>query len=133
MTLKQIADDYKNIITQKFFCFDGRAGRKEFWMFVLITYIIFLILYCIPFLGWILAAILQVLLILPILGLTARRLHDTNKTGWLQLIMIIPLIGHIVLLILMLLPSDVGANKYGEPVTAAPVKDVKADEADKAE
>ncbi len=42
----------------------------------------------------------------------ARRLHDINRTGWWQLISLIPIIGTIVLIVFWVQDSQ-GENKYG--------------------
>lgn len=50
---------------------------------------------------------------LPQLSVMVRRLHDSGHSGWWYWIVLIPLIGAIILLILMLLPSDRGHNRFG--------------------
>lgn len=52
-------------------------------------------------------------LLLPTVSIAARRLHDTGRTGWWQLIGLIPLIGLIVLLIFYTQKSHPGSNEYG--------------------
>ena len=42
-----------------------------------------------------------------------RRLHDTDKSGWLILLGLIPLIGSIILLVFYVLPGTKGPNKFG--------------------
>jgi uncharacterized membrane protein YhaH (DUF805 family) len=42
---------------------------------------------------------------LPSLAVTARRLHDTNRSGWWQLLYFVPLIGVIVLLVFLIQDS----------------------------
>jgi hypothetical protein len=46
----------------------------------------------------------------------ARRLHDTGKSGWLQLLWLIPCIGFIILIVLLVQPGNPGENSYGPPV-----------------
>ena len=112
--MKELIDNYKDIILKKYFCFEGRAGRKEFWLFFLANFIIGLILSFIPVLGWILQGIYSLAILLPGLGVAARRLHDTGKSGWLQLLGLIPFIGWIIVLILCALEGHKEANQYGE-------------------
>ena len=50
---------------------------------------------------------------IPGLAVTVRRLHDTDKSGWMILIGLIPLIGGILLLIFLFSDGTRGANKYG--------------------
>jgi len=47
------------------------------------------------------------------LAVGARRLHDTNKSGWFQLIWIIPILGWIAMIYLLVQPSDPADNQYG--------------------
>lgn len=65
----------------KYVDFKGRAARSEFWWWVLFGIVSSIILGLIPFIGmiWSLA------LILPNLAVTARRLHDTDRSGWWML------------------------------------------------
>ena len=52
--------------------------------------------------------------LVPGWAITARRLHDTNRSGWMQLLALIPLVGVIIVIILCALPSTPGANRFGE-------------------
>ena len=106
---KKLIEFDKKVFLEQFFCFDGRMSKKDFWTFMISTWVIALI----PFIGW----IAQIAFILPVLGATARRLHDLGKTGWLQLIgLICPPIGPIVVLLMCLPDGQKEANKFGEPV-----------------
>ena len=58
---------------------------------------------------WLLSTLL---LLIPLMAVSARRLHDSNHSGWWQLMVTIPLAGWLVLLIFMLLPSDGEENRY---------------------
>ncbi len=115
MTAKTIIDNFKDILTKKYFCFDGRAGRGEFWQWILVCFIINVVLGIlgdiikIPYL----TAIFALVTLLPGLGVTARRLHDRGKSGWLQLIGLIPIIGALIVLIMCIPEGDAGENKYG--------------------
>ena len=51
--------------------------------------------------------------IIPGLAVTVRRLHDVGVTGWFLLILILPVIGPLILIVMMCLPSAVGNNGYG--------------------
>jgi len=51
--------------------------------------------------------------LLPNLGVSIRRLHDTSRTGWWLLIGLIPIIGAIVLLVFWVQDSQPGDNQYG--------------------
>ena len=52
-------------------------------------------------------------LLLPLLAVGARRLHDSNHSGWWQLLALIPLAGWLVLTIFFLLPGDEDENRFG--------------------
>lgn len=105
--------------------FNGRARRKEYWMFTLFVALFALILY-IPLLiamfnQWTgVATFLMVLYFLysvgffiPGLAVTVRRLHDVGKSGWFLFIGLIPIVGAFWLLILYLTDSMAGENEYG--------------------
>ena len=51
--------------------------------------------------------------LIPSLAVAARRLHDTDKSGWWQLIALVPLIGWIILLVFLCSDSKPGANRFG--------------------
>lgn len=96
--------------------FEGRARRKEYWMFVLINVIISIVLTIVetitdiaPFL----TVLYSLFVLLPSLAVTVRRLHDTGRSGWWVLISLIPLIGSIVLLVFTCQDSEEGDNQYG--------------------
>ena len=111
--MEEIINNFKTIITEKYICFDGRAGRGEFWKYILVTVVVSTILGFIPKAGGILQFLWNLALLLPTLGVTARRLHDSGKSGWLQLLHLIPIIGGIILLIFCISKGDAGENKYG--------------------
>src|SRR6056297_2967944 len=91
--------------------FKGRVSRKKFWMFVLISAIISILLIYIN-IGVFL--VYSLLVVLPSLGVTVRRLHDTNRSGWFVLLEFIPLIGGIYLMILCVEEGTPGENEYGK-------------------
>ena len=119
------------------FNFEGRATRRQYWMFQLfnvilisslyIFSIIFSVLsfadnpygYGISFFGLI-AGLFFILICLVILAtfvqqiaLSVRRIHDVGYSGWLFLISLVPIIGGIALLVIFCLDSQVGDNLYG--------------------
>ena len=102
--------------------FYGRASRSEYWYFVLFNIIVSFILGAIDYsLGFydvethasLLSGIYSLLVILPSLGVTVRRLHDTDRSGWWIFISLIPLIGAIVLLIFLVQDSQPEQNRFG--------------------
>ena len=99
---------------KKYANFSGRATRKAYWMFVLF-YTIFIIALSVvdAFIGTaFLAMIFSLALLIPSISIGARRLHDTGRSGWWQLIALIPLIGIIVLIVFFVQDSR-DENEYG--------------------
>jgi len=84
-------------------------------MFVLFYLIFYVVLSVIDsFLGMmILFSIYGLALLIPSISIAARRLHDTGRTGWWQLIALIPLVGTIVFLVFLVQDSH-DDNKYGK-------------------
>lgn len=100
---------------KKYAVFSGRARRKEYWMFVLFTVIIGIVLAIVDaFIGvQILSSVFSLALLVPSLSLLWRRLHDTGRSGWWFLFAFVPLVGSITLLVFMCLDGEAGENKYG--------------------
>jgi uncharacterized membrane protein YhaH (DUF805 family) len=116
-------------VLKKYLEFGGRASRTEFWMFALFNFIVSMVLAVIDnVIGTktaqgigILGAIYGLGVLLPYLGVGARRLHDTGRSGWWLLLLLIPFIGWVVLLIFYVLESQAGENQYGpSPHPATP-------------
>ncbi|MEU9292113.1 DUF805 domain-containing protein [Streptomyces sp. NPDC048266] len=107
---------------KKYAVFSGRARRKEFWMFQLISLIVAIVLYGIdlaigmPLLG----SLYALAVLLPALGLLVRRLHDTDRSGWWILIGLVPLVGSIVLIVFTCLEGDQRENAHGPNPKLAP-------------
>jgi uncharacterized membrane protein YhaH (DUF805 family) len=59
------------------------------------------------------SGIYSLLMLLPFLAVAARRLHDTGKSGWWQLIALIPYLGALVLIAFLIRDSVPGSNAYG--------------------
>ncbi|HSI67835.1 MAG TPA: DUF805 domain-containing protein [Planococcus sp. (in: firmicutes)] len=103
------------------FNFSDRSRRKEYWMFYLIATLIMIVLTLVDVVAGlevaedvgILSTLFSLILIIPSLAVTFRRLHDTGKSGWWILISLIPIIGWIVLLIFTVQDSETGINSYG--------------------
>ncbi|GEB78171.1 DUF805 domain-containing protein [Sporolactobacillus inulinus] len=95
----------------------GRATRTEFWMFVLVNIFITIIAELIDKLilnGLLVFSTLYNLAVLiPTFAVGARRLHDIGKTGWWQLIGIIPVLGWIVLIVYFCTDTQDKKNSYG--------------------
>jgi uncharacterized membrane protein YhaH (DUF805 family) len=105
--------------------FSGRATREDFWVFQAILLGISLIFGIVETLFQNqtqivsllsnLSGLFNLFVLIPSISIGARRLHDTGKTGWWQLLMIVPIIGWIILFIYYILASSKEENKYGKP------------------
>lgn len=116
-------------VLKKYAVFDGRASRTEFWMFVLFNIIAAVIVSIVDhILGTrtasgvgILGSIYSLAVLLPTIGVSIRRLHDTGRSGFWLLIAFVPFIGAVVLIVFYILESQPGDNEYGPyPHPAAP-------------
>ena len=107
--------NYFLTVVKKYAVFSGRARRKEFWMFILFYIIIAIGLSVVDMMiGMSLLGLLFALaMLIPSLAVGARRLHDIGKSGWWQLIGLVPFIGILVLIIFWVMDSNPGDNAYG--------------------
>jgi uncharacterized membrane protein YhaH (DUF805 family) len=60
-----------------------------------------------------LSGLFNLAILVPSIAVNTRRLHDTDKSGWLQLLFIIPLVGLILWIVWMVKDSDQNGNQYG--------------------
>lgn len=108
-------DAVRSALTQ-YATFSGRARRSEYWFFYLavtIAMIVASVLDQALGLNYVLYGVVALALLLPNLATAARRLHDTNRSGWWLLIGLVPLVGAIVLLVFLVQDSTPGVNQYG--------------------
>ena len=106
----------------KYFTFSGRASRSEFWLFILFCWLLrdvayFIDVYVLSDLTRITdIAMLQLtfnlLIFIPNISVTTRRLHDVDRSGWWQLLYI-TIVGIIPLLYWWIKKGDDGDNKHG--------------------
>ena len=110
------------VFTKNFANFNGRARRKEYWMFFLISALISIVLtlldillgtYSVEYEAGLFSGLYSLLILIPSIAVVVRRLHDTDRSGWWILISLIPLIGVIVLFVFMCLDSQPGTNRFG--------------------
>ncbi|MBP7650100.1 MAG: DUF805 domain-containing protein [Phenylobacterium sp.] len=118
--------------------FNGRARRSEYWLFALF---VALVQMATGILSWFVggdlsedafatpaSAIIALLylgfclyIFVPSVAVSFRRLHDSGRTAWWMLLVLIPILGHLVLLIFMILDGTPGANRFGDdPKGASP-------------
>jgi len=97
--------------------FQGRAVRSEYWFWVLFCVIVSVVFQVLAMIIGNTAAVLSGLFslatLLPGLAVGARRLHDTDRSGWLLLLAFIPIIGWLILLYFFVQPGTQGPNKFG--------------------
>ncbi|NGF55336.1 DUF805 domain-containing protein [Parapedobacter sp. SGR-10] len=113
--LKVVRDNYAN--------FEGRARRKEYWMYTLYVMLIFIALsIVIGIISWISSTLGGILsfviwiaslaILVPSLAVTVRRLHDTGKPTWYIVLNFIPIV-NLYILYLLILEGDKGPNEFG--------------------
>jgi len=119
--------DWYITVLKKYAVFSGRARRKEFWMFGLLSILISIGLGIIDaFAGFmteygvgILGGIYSLAILIPTFAVCFRRLHDTDRSAWWLLIGLVPIIGSIVLLVFYCLDGTPGDNRFGANPKAA--------------
>ena len=119
---------------QKYATFSGRASRSEYWWWALVSFIVGTALGAVYLpsllagssggsdvhmnaglaLSGGLGAIWGLATIVPSLALTFRRLHDANFSAWFYLLAFIPVVGGIVILILVLMPSNPAGARFDQ-------------------
>lgn len=106
--------DFKTAIVtcfRNYAVFDGRALRSEFWWFFLFLILLNVVL---SFFSQALATLAGLATLVPNIAVTARRLHDIDRSGWWQLISI-TIIGLIPLIYWLAKEGEPGPNRFGEP------------------
>jgi len=119
-------NNFVDVLTNRYVCFDGRANRREFWLFWLIIiifqaafFVLLSLIVEVTGMGaiyWIFASLLWLFLLsmlLPMLGLLVRRLHDIGKQGSWVFIAFVPIVGGIWLLVLIASKSQESVNQFG--------------------
>jgi uncharacterized membrane protein YhaH (DUF805 family) len=99
--------DAVKICFAKYADFNGCASRPEFWWWFVFTLVATTLLRLV---NLNVAAIFSLATFLPSLAVAARRLHDTDRSGWWQLLYFFPVIGWILLIIFCAEPTQ--ANRY---------------------
>lgn len=119
--MEEIFDWYLKCLRQ-YADFEGRARRKEYWMFVLVNFLIGLLLgflekaLHLTLFGsdfGIISTLYSLFVFVPGIAVGIRRLHDAGKSGWYYLAMLIPIIGWIYLIVLFCKDSVPGSNQWG--------------------
>ncbi len=116
--------------------FTGRASLSEYWWFTLFLALLMVgAMVLVGFgtaivggvtgssdaaggmfvLGYLLVGLISLAALLPSLSLGIRRLHDTNQSGWMMLLGMVPYVGGIINIILMAQPSRPEGARYDDP------------------
>ncbi len=121
-------DALKTVFREKYATFSGRASRSEYWWSYLGLFVASMSLQIVGFVGAIILgsinetlALVPLLimiagifaLLIPTLAVNVRRLHDTGKSGWMLIIVLIPCIGFILWLVWMIEDGQAHVNAYG--------------------
>ncbi len=93
----------------KYADFTGKAGRSEYWWFFLFVILVSL---AASMVSDILGGVISLATLLPSIAAATRRLHDTNRSGWWQLICFVPVVGIIVLIVFL---AQQGTSPVGAP------------------
>ena len=126
----ELINNYVGVL-KKYAQFEGRARRKEFWQFFLVNFIIGLVLLALDnalglapekpegttgfyVSGGLLSVLYGLATLIPNLAVGARRLHDTNRSGWWQLIALVPCVGIIVLIVFWATEGQRNPNQHGQ-------------------
>ncbi len=105
------------------FDFRSRASKAEYWFFVLAIFCVFIAssifetMLIDSFIGdlfGIIQFLFFILVIVTSTSLGVRRLHDIDRSGFLYLLCLIPLVGTLVFLWWSIQSGTIGSNTYGE-------------------
>jgi uncharacterized membrane protein YhaH (DUF805 family) len=103
--------------------FTGRAARSEFWYWALFTFLVGIAVDAVDYSmgsgSGLLSELWGLATLLPNLAVGARRLHDTDRSGFWLFLGLLPLIGWIVLVVWWCLKGTNGSNRYGSDPLAA--------------
>jgi len=120
-------DALTTVFRTKYATFSGRASRSEYWWAYLGYFVIATVLQIFAIIGGIIlidagelallptliAIVGIVAMIIPTIAVSVRRMHDTGKSGWMLLILIIPCIGFILWIVWMVEDGQAHDNAYG--------------------
>ena len=87
-----VVETFRQTVTEHYVDFAGRCGRRTFWYYVAAYVVCYVVLAIVQgiFGTHVLTWLLSLALLLPGLGISVRRLHDTGRSGWWLLIGVVP-------------------------------------------
>ena len=106
----------------KYVDFSGRARRSEYWYFALFNFLVGIVANILDAIlgtgydgtsGGLINTLVGLALFLPGLAVAVRRLHDTGRSGWWMLLVLVIIVGWIILLVWFCTDSKPGTNQYG--------------------
>jgi uncharacterized membrane protein YhaH (DUF805 family) len=123
--------DWYLMVWRRYAEFDGRSRRTEYWMFTLFNVLAVLAMAVAGGIGlaaarqfgvffFVLFGVYVLAVIVPALAVAVRRFHDTGKSGWLLLLLmvlgcipVLGLIAAVIQIVFLCTDSDPGPNLYG--------------------
>lgn len=113
---------------KKYSVFEGRASRKEYWYFTLVNSLIIIFIqfseemlrdpspnpttFLAAEIFMLISYVYILAMVLPLIAVGMRRLHDIDRSGWWLLLNLVPG-GALVLIVFACLDSKPGTNEYG--------------------
>lgn len=133
---------WKKAVFENYANFSGRARRSEYWFFTLFNFLVNVAVNLLvrlfggstallgtsetlPFVAMAIFGLFflfALVMLIPSLAVSVRRLHDTGRSGWNLLWSLLPIIGTIVLIVFFATEGQPGRNKYG-PNPKFPARD----------
>ncbi|WJH38896.1 DUF805 domain-containing protein [Aliirhizobium terrae] len=107
---------------RRYFIFSGRSTRSQYWLFSLTVIVLgsIAVILDAAVLGSpkpaAFTALVYIAHLIPSLAVTVRRLHDADKSGWLALLLLVPLVNLVCYVVFGFLASTPGANRFGMAV-----------------
>lgn len=111
-------------VLKSYATFEGRARRKEYWMFFLVNFLITIGLLVVDialFHIHLLSTLYGLAVLIPSIAVAVRRMHDSDRAGWWLLIMFVPAVGWLIVVVLLALEGTRGSNRFGPSPVAEPL------------
>ena len=103
-------DSYVNSLTKRTVDFKGRSDRREYIIFIIITWIVWFVLgllsgllrnvAVLSWILWVVSAVIWIFTFIAFIAIVVRRLHDIGKSGWWALLLLIPVVNIIFVIYL---------------------------------